>query len=83
MLQAMRVPLRHDMYVYAAGALGLWISIKVMGWLWRVAASANATGAEEHLITTKMPFCMHKTYEHIGCAIWRALCCPLALCMWE
>jgi hypothetical protein len=46
MLHAMRVPLRHDMYVYAAGGLGLWISCKVLSWLWRVAASANATGAQ-------------------------------------
>ena len=80
MLHAMRVPLRHDMYVYAAGALGLWISCKVLGWLWRVAASANGTGANMHLTTTRMPACMHNTLGHNPGFIWKAvsICFPAA-----
>jgi hypothetical protein len=44
LLTAMNIPLRHDMYVIAAGCYALWASCKALAWLWRVALSHDMAG---------------------------------------
>lgn len=44
-MQALQVPLRHDMYVFAAGMYTLWALGKVVSWLWRMASAANMSGS--------------------------------------
>ena len=45
LLQALRVPLRHDMYVFAAGMYTLWALGRVASWLCRMAGAADMSGA--------------------------------------
>lgn len=44
LLMLLKVPLRHDMYVIAAGCYSLWAACKVLAWLWRLTSSHNLTG---------------------------------------
>ncbi len=44
LLTLLNVPLRHDMYVIAAGCYSLWASCKAAAWVWRVTSSSNLAG---------------------------------------
>ncbi|CAL8470841.1 g10383 [Coccomyxa elongata] len=49
LLTLLNVPLRHDMYVIAAGCYSLWASCKAAAWLWRVTSSSNLAGVVRKL----------------------------------
>lgn len=51
LLQALRVPLRHDMYVSAAGMYTIWAGGKVVFWVCRMANAADLSGAHLHPIS--------------------------------
>ncbi|KAK9904177.1 hypothetical protein WJX75_006045 [Coccomyxa subellipsoidea] len=49
LLTLLNVPLRHDMYVIAAGCYLLWATCRVLAWLWRVTSSSNLAGVMRKL----------------------------------
>lgn len=51
LLSLLHVPLRHDMYVAAAGCYALWAMARLVGWAYSVAMSPSIPGASRKLAT--------------------------------
>jgi len=64
LLTALHVPLRHDMYVAAAGCYTLWAVARLLGWMRSVTTSPNMAGVKpmqrKRLIVT-VRSCSHHT----------------------
>ena len=50
LLTALHLPLKHDLYVTAAGCYTLWALVRLLGWARSVAMSADMAGKESRKV---------------------------------
>ena len=72
LLTALHVPLRHDLYVAAAGCYALWAVARLLGGMQSLATSPSMAGVK-CTVQTLLSFCKSSCLLHQWCQALRIL----------